>query len=147
MPKSTANTLPVSRRAFIGTTTLSALAIGAATRAYPAAPPATLEMTEGGDFGYAVTHTDAEWRAMLSEESYQVLRLGATELPKSSPLWDETRAGMYHCKGCDLETFDAAWKVPLNKGWVFFTHSQTNAVLTRSSRSIAAAVAAIWATC
>ena len=120
----------VSRRAFIGTTALSALAIGATTRASPAAPTATLELTEGGGFSYEVTRTDAEWRDMLSDESYHVLRMGATELPKSSPLWNEARAGMYHCKGCDLEAFDAAWKVPLDKGWVFFTHSQTNAVLT-----------------
>lgn len=120
----------VSRRAFIGTTALSAVALGAATKAYPAEPPATLAMTEGGNFTYEVTRSDAEWSEMLSDAEYHILRQGATELPKSSPLWDEARAGMYHCKGCDLEAFDAAWKVPLNKGWVFFTHSETNAVLT-----------------
>ncbi len=123
-------TPPLSRRAFIGTTALSAMAIGAASKAYPAAPSAKLEMTEGGGFSYEVNHSEAEWREMLSDDSYFVLREGATELPKSSPLWNETRAGMYRCKGCDLDAFDAAWKVPLDKGWVFFTHSQTNAVLT-----------------
>ena len=122
--------LPLSRRAFIGTTALSAMAITAAQKAYPAEPPAKLELTEGGGFSYEVTRSDAEWRDILTEDSYHVLRQGATELPKSSPLWEETRAGMYHCKGCDLDAFDAAWKVPLDKGWVFFTHSQTNAVLT-----------------
>jgi len=97
------------------TTALSALAIGAATKAH-AGPPegAKLPMTEGGGFKYEVTRSEAEWRDMLSTESYEILRMGGTELPRSSPLWDEAGSGMYHCKGCDLPAFDSAWKVPLD---------------------------------
>jgi len=143
MPQSTTKALSqtsdVSRRAFIGTTALSALAIGAATKAHAGDPKAAkLPMTEGGDFQYEVTRTDAEWREMLSGESYDILRMGGTELPRSSPLWEENASGMYHCKGCDLPAFDSAWKVPLNKGWVFFTHSETNAVLTAIDGPVAA---------
>jgi len=137
--KTLSDTSDMSRRAFIGTTALSALAIGAATKAH-AEPPvgAKLPMTEGGGFKYEVTRSEAEWRDMLSTESYDILRKGGTELPHSSPLWDEASTGMYHCKGCDLPAFDSAWKVPLDKGWVFFTHSQTNAVLTATDGPVAA---------
>lgn len=58
------------------------------------------------------------------------MREGLTEAPKSSPLWDETKPGSYHCKGCDLYNYDARLKVVLEKGWVFFEHSQPDSVLT-----------------
>ena len=86
--------------------------------------------TTSDDFDYEVTRTDDAWKAQLSEEEYKILRQGSTELPKTSPLWDETANGSYACKGCDLHTYDANWKVVLDKGWAFFKHSIPNSVLT-----------------
>jgi len=43
---------------------------------------------------------------------------------------NETRDGTYSCKGCDLTLFDSKWKSPVDKGWVFFHQSRSNAVLT-----------------
>ncbi|WP_298299625.1 peptide-methionine (R)-S-oxide reductase [uncultured Litoreibacter sp.] len=127
--KAISHTLPLSRRAFVASSALSALAIGAATQAR-ASDPHHRRLTHTDDFDYAVTRSDEEWRAMLTQDEYDIMRRGNTEFPKSSPLWNEQRNGLYHCRGCDLEAYDARWKVPLDKGWVFFTHSQTNAVLT-----------------
>ncbi|MEM7710194.1 MAG: peptide-methionine (R)-S-oxide reductase, partial [Pseudomonadota bacterium] len=77
-----------------------------------------------------ITRTEAEWRARLSDEEYRMLREGATEAPKSSPLWEETRDGMYACKGCDLPVYDSEWKTVLDKGWVFFHHPMPHATMT-----------------
>ncbi len=119
----------LSRRAFVSTSALSLLAVAAAPKA-KAATPHHATLTQSDDFEYEVTRSDAEWRDMLSEDSYAIMREGATEKPKTSDLWLQFDDGMYHCKGCALPSFSSAWKVPIDKGWVFFTHSQTNAVLT-----------------
>ncbi len=79
-------------------------------------------------FEYEFTLTDAEWRERLGD-AYSVLREGKTERQRSSPIWDETRAGMYHCKGCDLPHYHSDLKVQLPKGWLFFVASEPNSQL------------------
>ena len=54
---------------------------------------------------YAVTHTDAEWRKLLTPEQYSVLRQSGTEHPFSTPLLHEKRRGNFACAGCNLELF------------------------------------------
>ncbi len=114
---------PLTRRRFFATSGAAALTAGTAHAASPAA-------TGSEDMVYEVQRTEAEWLEHLDEFSYFILRKGLTEEPKSSPLWMEFRDGTYHCKGCDLTSYDAKWKIILDKGWVFFDHSQPNAVLT-----------------
>ena len=48
---------------------------------------------------YEVTHTDAQWRALLTPAQYTVLRQGGTEFAFSSPLDKEFRPGTYHVCG------------------------------------------------
>jgi peptide-methionine (R)-S-oxide reductase len=52
--------------------------------------------------------------------SFNVLRREATERPFSSPLDREKRAGVYHCRGCDLPLFQSAWKFDSGTGWPSF---------------------------
>ncbi|CTQ48339.1 peptide-methionine (R)-S-oxide reductase [Jannaschia donghaensis] len=117
----------VSRRAL-----LAALPAGAAATLAPAA------MAEGhGDgFQYEIIRTDDEWRALLSDDEYAILREGGTERPKSDPLWDSTEAGMYACKGCDLPVYDARWKVVLDVGFLFYRHAEPDSVMTSIDRSV-----------
>jgi hypothetical protein len=46
---------------------------------------------------FPVMHTDAEWRSLLGPAAYDVLRRQGTEIPFSSKLDLETRAGTYGC--------------------------------------------------
>ena len=55
--------------------------------------------------GFEITHTDEEWRAMLTPEQYAVLREEATERPFSSPLNNEHRPGLFSCAGCGQALF------------------------------------------
>jgi peptide-methionine (R)-S-oxide reductase len=114
----------LSRRQLFASTGAAALGLAAPAAARVAPDNGTSE------FSYEVTRSDDEWRAMLNDDEFAILREGYTEKPKSSPLWEETRPGSYHCKGCDLHSFSAHWKTVLSKGWVFFFHPEPNSVLT-----------------
>lgn len=81
------------------------------------------------DFTFEVTRTEAEWRAMLSADEFNILRRGDTEMPDTSPLVKQYDPGVFFCGGCDLALYDSEWRVHL-PGWVFFRHSRPYAVLT-----------------
>jgi peptide-methionine (R)-S-oxide reductase len=95
-----------------------------ATAASLAAPMAGAETFE-------VTLTDAEWRAKLSDLEYRVLRKEATERAGTSPLNNETRAGTYHCAGCDLAAFSSETKYDSGTGWPSFWEPLPDAIRTR----------------
>lgn len=77
---------------------------------------------------FAVTHTEAEWRAVLTPEQFAVLREEATEPPFSSPLDREKRAGIFHCAGCDQAVYASADKYDSGTGWPSFSQSLPGAV-------------------
>ena len=72
-------------------------------------------------FAYEVTHTDAEWKKLLSPAAYQVLRHEDTEPPFTSPLNNEHRKGIFACAGCDLPLFSSDTKFESGTGWPSFT--------------------------
>jgi peptide-methionine (R)-S-oxide reductase len=69
---------------------------------------------------YEVTHTDAEWRKLLTPAQYNVLRQEGTERPNTSPLLDEHRNGTFACAGCDLPLFSSKTKFDSGTGWPSF---------------------------
>jgi peptide-methionine (R)-S-oxide reductase len=65
----------------------------------------------------------AEWKRMLSDAEFTVLREEGTEHPFSSTLNNEKRAGVYVCAGCTLPLFTSRMKFDSGTGWPsFFTH-------------------------
>lgn len=77
---------------------------------------------------YEVIHTEAEWKALLTPEQFQVLRKAGTERPGSSPLDHEKRAGVFSCAGCKLPLFSSATKFDSHTGWPSFWKPMDNAV-------------------
>jgi peptide-methionine (R)-S-oxide reductase len=69
---------------------------------------------------FAVTHTDAEWRARLTPDQYAVLRTSATEPPFTSPLLHEKRQGTFACAGCGQDLFSSTTKFESGTGWPSF---------------------------
>lgn len=104
----------------------------AATTAAPAvfSKPASAQGALRDGYDYEIVRTESEWRNMLSEHEYRILRDFGTEPRFSSDLWSEERPGSYNCRGCELRVYDAEWKTIRNIGWVFFFHSVPNSTLT-----------------
>jgi peptide-methionine (R)-S-oxide reductase len=69
---------------------------------------------------YEVTHTDEEWRRLLTPEQYYVLRHEGTERPFTSALLNEHRPGTFGCAGCDLPLYSAKTKFESGTGWPSF---------------------------
>lgn len=75
--------------------------------------------------------SDDEWKALLSEAQYSVLREEDTERPGSSPLNNEHRDGIYLCAACFLPLFDAESKFESGTGWPSFTQPIDGAMDTK----------------
>jgi peptide-methionine (R)-S-oxide reductase len=69
---------------------------------------------------FPVTLSDAEWRARLSADQYDVLRQSGTERPFTSPLLEEHRKGVFACAGCGRDLFSSEAKFESGTGWPSF---------------------------
>jgi len=85
---------------------------------------------------FEIMRTEAEWRAMLTDVEYAVMREEETETPYSSTLNKETRKGLYHCKGCSLSVYSSAHKYDSGTGWPSFTESLADAVGTKPDNTL-----------
>jgi peptide-methionine (R)-S-oxide reductase len=84
---------------------------------------------------YPVTRTDAEWRALLTPEQYDVMRGHGTERPGSCALLYEKRAGTFKCVGCDTALFESKLKFESGTGWPSFNDPVPGSVETTTDRS------------
>jgi peptide-methionine (R)-S-oxide reductase len=82
-----------------------------------------------------VTHTDEEWRKLLTSEQYDILRQDGTERPGTSPLLKEHRKGNFACAGCALDLFSSETKFESHTGWPSFWAPLENAVITKQDTS------------
>ena len=84
-----------------------------------------------------VEKTEAEWRQELSPEEYHVLREQGTERAFTGQYWDNHEDGVYRCRGCGAELFDAETKFDSGTGWPsFFDPMDHETVSTRADKSL-----------
>jgi peptide-methionine (R)-S-oxide reductase len=84
-----------------------------------------------------VHKSDAEWRAELPPERYEVLRRKGTERPFTGELNANKAAGVYRCAGCGTELFRSDAKFESGTGWPsFWQPSEPAAVATEEDRSL-----------
>lgn len=86
--------------------------------------------------GPKVEKTDAEWRAALTPEQYQVLRRKGTERAFSGAYWNAHDEAAYLCAGCGAELFSSDAKFDSGTGWPSFTEPlRPEAVATETDAS------------
>lgn len=98
---------------------------------------------------YKVSRSDEEWRAVLGDAEYAVLRQAATERPWTGALLEEDRAGLYTCGACGAELFRSGTKFDAGCGWPSFYESiRPEAVQLREDLSLGMArTEVLCATC
>jgi len=69
---------------------------------------------------YPVTHTDGEWKKILTPEEYAVLRQKATDPPFAGQYDNFFQPGTYSCAACGQELFSSDTKFNSGCGWPAF---------------------------
>ena len=83
-----------------------------------------------------IQKTDAEWRAQLTPEQYQVARKKGTERAFTGIYWDAKDEGVYRCVCCKSELFDSKTKFDSGTGWPsFYAPLDPSRVRTEVDRS------------
>lgn len=67
-----------------------------------------------------VVKSEEEWREILGEEAYRVLREKGTERAFTGEYHDEKAKGVYRCKGCGTTLFSSDTKYDSGSGWPSF---------------------------
>ena len=67
-----------------------------------------------------VSHTDEEWRKILTPEQYRVLRQAGTERRFTGQYTDTTTPGNYACAACGTVLFHSTTKFHSGCGWPSF---------------------------
>lgn len=69
---------------------------------------------------YAVSKTDKEWKEILTNDQYYILRKAGTERPFSSPLNKVYASGTFSCAGCKTPLYESKHKFDSGTGWPSF---------------------------
>jgi peptide-methionine (R)-S-oxide reductase len=83
-----------------------------------------------------VEKSEAEWRAELTPEQFEILRQKGTEPAFTGELNTMKDAGVYHCAGCGAELFRSDTKFDSGTGWPsFWQPADPDAVRSEEDRS------------
>ena len=70
-----------------------------------------------------INKSELEWKEVLSDEEYRILRNKGTELPHSGKFNLHFENGTYCCSACNEELFESNTKFNAQCGWPSFDES------------------------
>ncbi len=75
-----------------------------------------------------IPKTEEEWKKVLTEEQYKILRQKGTEAPFSGKLLHADKDGVYSCAACGNPLFSSKAKFDSGTGWPSFDEALPGAV-------------------
>jgi peptide-methionine (R)-S-oxide reductase len=85
---------------------------------------------KGATVAHKVVKTDAQWKAQLTPEQYEVTRHQGTERAFSGKYWNNHEKGTYVCIGCAEPLFSSETKFESGTGWPSFFQPLSKANVT-----------------
>jgi methionine-R-sulfoxide reductase len=67
-----------------------------------------------------IKKTEQEWRAILTQEQFNITRKKGTESPFCGKFYDHKMEGIYYCVCCSLPLFSSKAKFDSGTGWPSF---------------------------
>jgi peptide-methionine (R)-S-oxide reductase len=129
MPRSSAQEPehnPARRRLLVSSAWLTLLAAAVPRLAWAAPGLVAIEnfSPSGKDLGHEelakVVRSEADWKRMLSPQSFEITRHADTEPPYTGVYWNNHADGLYRCICCDTVLFDSRTKFESGTGWPSF---------------------------
>jgi peptide-methionine (R)-S-oxide reductase len=79
--------------------------------------------------------SDAEWKKILTNKQFKVLRKKNTEFPFTGKLLNNKKDGKYYCAGCGRKLFNSKTKFESGSGWPSFYDSVSKGAVKLKSDS------------
>ncbi len=96
----------------------------------------TTSNAEEEKYTYPIQKTDEEWKKMLSDEQFYILRRQGTEYAFSGAYWDNKKKGTYYSAATGQPLFSSEHKYTSGTGWPsFYKPIDENAVKEIVDRS------------
>ena len=87
--------------------------------------------------GEKINRTDEEWREILTEDQYRIMREKGTESPNSGEYYDFYKKGVFICAACGNELFRSEAKFESGTGWPsFWAAASSESVETEKDSSL-----------
>jgi peptide-methionine (R)-S-oxide reductase len=135
-----AKDIDAGRRRMLAAAAVSALCLGAGLVRARAAAAGDVLIEEFSPSGASlgtksvpkIVKSEAEWRAQLSPEAFEVTRRAGTERAFSGAAWNQHASGLYRCICCDTALFDSQTKFESGTGWPSFWQPIAKSNVTES---------------
>jgi len=82
--------------------------------------PTTTDQNKDTAMPDKIIKSDEEWKQLLTDEQYQVLRKGGTECAFTGKFYEYKGKGIYKCAGCGSALFNSDSKYNSGTGWPSF---------------------------
>jgi peptide-methionine (R)-S-oxide reductase len=142
------STLLIILEACSNSSTSTATATGKAAGA-EAVRPKAVKLYSVAKKGYIMSEkiikTEDEWKKLLTQEQYHVIREKGTEQPFTGATWNNHDKGIYRCAACGNDLFSSEHKYESGTGWPSFwqplakenvTEKPDNSLFTRRTEIV-----------